>query len=156
MHMRVNQPRNEKLAGPVDALRIVRRLHMRADLRDASVANEHRHVRQSLRWGDERDVADDEDRQQDAVHPLFLRAERESVNYHIMPSCSFAASDIMLRSHTGSNTTSTSAAFTPGRDSIFPLTSCASTGPMPHPGAVSVILIFTLCPPPSAGCTSHR
>src|SRR2546425_874612 len=33
--------------------------------------------------------------------------------------------------------------FTPGRASIFCLTSCPRTGPMPHPGAVSVILIFT-------------
>src|SRR6185369_15381405 len=63
--------------------------------------------------------------------------------YHIMPSCSFAASDIMLRSHTGSNTTSTSASFTSGSVSTLCFTSAASTGPMPQPGAVSVILIFT-------------
>ena len=73
-----------------------------------------------------------------------------------MPSCSFAASDIMERSHTGSKTTSTSACFTPGSDSSFVFTSLASTGPMPQPGAVSVIFTFTFEPPPSASCSSQR
>src|SRR5438445_3192237 len=75
--------------------------------------------------------------------------------HHIMPSCSFAASDIMLRSHTGSKTTSTSALFTPGIDSILDFTSWASTGPIPQPGAVSVIFTFTFVAP-SAPSSSHR
>src|SRR6185503_5360845 len=53
--------------------------------------------------------------------------EIDFVRHHIMPSCSFAASNIMLRSHPGSKTTSTSAVFTPGIDSTLCRTSPAST-----------------------------
>src|ERR1043165_656832 len=89
--------------------------------------------------------------------PLLLRAARRVRDrYQYSPSCSFAASDIMLRSHTGSKTTSTSALFTPGRVSIFVFTSCARTGPMPQPGAVRVILTFTFVPPSPFGSISQR
>src|ERR1051326_7179060 len=43
-----------------------------------------------------------------------------------------------------------------GRVSIFVFTSCARTGPIPQPGAVSVILILTSVIPSSSGASSQR
>ena len=50
------------------------------------------------------------------------------------PSCSFAASLIRDGSQGGSNTSSTSASFTPGTPSTRRRTSSTMTGPMPQPG----------------------
>src|SRR5688572_17847782 len=55
------------------------------------------------------------------------------------PSCRRAASLIMLWCQGGSQTTSTFASSTPSIINNLFCTSCASTGPMPQPGAVSVI-----------------
>ena len=61
-----------------------------------------------------------------------------------MPVSRRAASDIMLWFHGGSNTSSTSASTTVGTRSTLVRTSSTNTSPIPHPGAVSVIRMFTL------------
>lgn len=63
---------------------------------------------------------------------------------HINPSCSFAASVIMPWFHGGSQTSSTLASSIGSSEMSLFCTSCASTGPMPQPGAVSVIFTSAL------------
>ena len=66
-----------------------------------------------------------------------------------------AASDIIERSHGGSNTRATVASPTRGKASTLSQTSSAMTSPMPQPGAVRVILIDTRNRPSSMGSTSQ-
>src|SRR5439155_24886851 len=58
---------------------------------------------------------------------------------YINPNCNFAASVIIPWFHGGSQTNSTFASSISSTDSSLFCTSCASTGPMPQPGAVNVI-----------------
>src|SRR5436190_4599354 len=64
-----------------------------------------------------------------------------------IPSLSFAASDIMFRSQTGSKTRSALTSFTPGIEASFVSISFWSTPPIPQPGAVSVNLTAAFQPP---------
>src|ERR1700690_219092 len=74
---------------------------------------------------------------------------------HIIPVCRRASSDIMVWFHGGSKTNSTSARGTVGTICTFSLTSCSRISPMPHPGAVRVILIATVRVESSFLATSH-
>src|SRR5438128_11792590 len=64
------------------------------------------------------------------------------------PNCSFAASVIIPWFHGGSQTNSTFASSISSTDSSLFCTSCASRGPIPQPGAVTVIFTsaFSLLP----------
>lgn len=59
------------------------------------------------------------------------------------PSRIFPSSEIMDWFHGGSHTRRTSAELTPGTSTILLRASSAMAGPMPQPGAVSVINTFT-------------
>ncbi len=70
-------------------------------------------------------------------------AAGDELGRYMNPSCSFAASVIMPGFQGGSKTTSTCTSPTPSTSSTRRRTSSASTGPMPQPGAVSVIWMST-------------
>ena len=62
----------------------------------------------------------------------------------IKPSFIFPSSEIIDWFHGGSQVMRTSASLTPGTRRIFDLASSAIAGPMPQPGAVSVMATLTL------------
>src|SRR5208282_4248283 len=66
------------------------------------------------------------------------------VEGHTRPSFILPSSLIIDWFHGGSHVIRTSASATPGTRRIFPLASSAIAGPIPQPGAVSVIATFTL------------
>ena len=74
----------------------------------------------------------------------FATAGSHKILNQSRPSCSFAASVIMLWFHGGSQTSSTFASSIGSSEINLFCTSCASTGPMPQPGAVRVILTSAL------------
>ena len=74
----------------------------------------------------------------------------------ISPSFIFPASEIIAWFHAGSHTSSTAASPTPGTLSIFARASAAIVGPMPQPGAVSVIFTFTFAGSLSACATDGQ
>ena len=66
------------------------------------------------------------------------------VVFHNKPSSSWASSDIIERSHSGSNTRLTVTDFTPSTDSIFILTSSIMNSAAGQLGAVRVMSRMTL------------
>src|SRR6202030_2689652 len=68
---------------------------------------------------------------------------------YTMPSFIRPASLIMFWFQGGSQTSRTSASSTPSIDKILLCASCAIAGPIPQPGAVSVIFTSTRVPPSS-------
>jgi len=74
----------------------------------------------------------------------FIGIEPPHVGTYMRPSCSRAASVIMPWFHGGSQTSSTFTSSMPSRQRSLFCTSCTSTGPMPQPGAVSVIFTSAL------------
>src|SRR5215469_9107763 len=79
-----------------------------------------------------------------AVHRDTLKSEWRGSKGYISPNWSFAASVIMLWFQGGSQTSSTFASSMGSSASSLFCTSCASTGPMPQPGAVRVIFTSAL------------
>src|SRR6266850_3573138 len=77
------------------------------------------------------------------LHFLLLLFWSGGFGNHNNPSCSLAASVIMPWFQGGSHTNSTATSSTASSPSNLLCTSCASTGPMPQPGAVSVIFTST-------------
>ena len=63
--------------------------------------------------------------------------------FHSKPSSSWASSDIIERSHSGSKTRLTLTDFTPSTDSIFILTSSMMNSAAGQLGAVRVMSIMT-------------
>ena len=83
---------------------------------------------------------------------MAINHQLSTINFlQISPSFIFPASLIIAWFHGGSHTSSTSASPTPGTPSTFDFASEAITGPMPQPGAVSVILMSTRAPFVSRG-----
>src|SRR6266513_529879 len=81
-----------------------------------------------------------------ACAELFRKPEARAT-FQIMPSFIRPVSLIMFWFHGGSQTSCTSASSTPSMDKILLCASCAIAGPIPQPGAVSVIFTSTLVPP---------
>ena len=76
-------------------------------------------------------------------HPLVLEGHELLVDRHTRPSFIFPSSLIIDWFHGGSHVILTSASPTPGTRRILLLASSAIAGPIPHPGAVSVIATLT-------------
>src|SRR5579859_4193856 len=75
---------------------------------------------------------------------LTTKCTNDTNRIYISPNCSFAASVIMPWFQGGSQTSSTLASSIGSSESNLFCTSCASTGPMPQPGAVKVIFTSAL------------
>ena len=67
----------------------------------------------------------------------------DEIVFHKRPSSSWASSDIIERSHSGSNTRFTLTDFTPSTDSIFILTSSMMNSAAGQLGAVRVMSMMT-------------
>jgi hypothetical protein len=101
----------------------------------------HEHLRRRV-LGRAADGLDE--RHEDEGHALVLERHELLVEGHTRPSFILPSSLIIDWFQGGSQVIRTSASPTPGTRRILPLASSAIAGPIPQPGAVSVMATFTL------------